>query len=161
MYVSPTQINTQMPFEVNDASSGARGCVSKGRTEFASRMPSQFLSCLRIPEFWGRRNRSPSRSRLIMAAAMRGGIIRWMEPRKRTMRFPLRSGRPDLYLYGEGEDTLETIHNAFIQLINANESEEVTATAAGLYTRIVLRAKIPGPEGQGLTYSAKGTDTFS
>ena len=64
-----------------------------------------------------------------------------------------------IQLHRKEDDTLAIIRDAFIQLINDNAEEEVTATAAGIYTRIVLRAKIPGPEGQGLKYTATGTDS--
>jgi hypothetical protein len=51
-------------------------------------------------------------------------------------------------------DTLFTIRDALIALINANGDEKVTATASGIFTRIILRAKVPGTAGNGLTIGA-------
>jgi len=50
----------------------------------------------------------------------------------------------------QGTDSLSTIRDGFIALINSNGNEKVTAEPAGQFTRIVLTAKIPGPDGNGL-----------
>ncbi|MCC6341996.1 MAG: hypothetical protein IT166_07355 [Bryobacterales bacterium] len=50
-------------------------------------------------------------------------------------------------------DTLESIRDALIGKINANADEKVEAFAAGLFTRIRLRAKVQGPEGNGIPIS--------
>ena len=55
------------------------------------------------------------------------------------------------------DDTLATIRDRLIDLIN--QDPKVQAFAAGSFTRIRLRAKIPGPEGNGITFSAKVSDT--
>ncbi|HTB15182.1 MAG TPA: hypothetical protein VK752_26605 [Bryobacteraceae bacterium] len=51
-------------------------------------------------------------------------------------------------------DTLNTIRDALVALINSNGDEKVTATASGSFTRIILRAKTPGSAGNGLVISA-------
>jgi uncharacterized protein (TIGR03437 family) len=51
-------------------------------------------------------------------------------------------------------DTLYTIRDALVALINANGDEKVVATASGSFTRIILRAKVPGPAGNGLVIAA-------
>jgi hypothetical protein len=61
------------------------------------------------------------------------------------------------YTVVEG-DTLATIRDALINLINANPDERVTAFAAGQFTRVRLRAKIPGPEGNGIVFGGKAND---
>ncbi len=64
-------------------------------------------------------------------------------------------------------DTLATIRDGLIAKINANPEEKVIASAAPAYTRIRLRAKVPGPDGDGIsigatsTTSAGGTTTGS
>ncbi len=47
-----------------------------------------------------------------------------------------------------------TIRDALVALINANGDEKVIATASGAFSRIILRAKVPGPAGNGLPVSA-------
>ncbi len=54
-------------------------------------------------------------------------------------------------------DTLDSIRDALIGLINANPEEKVTASAAAAYTSIRLQAKVPGPEGDGIAISATST----
>ena len=51
-------------------------------------------------------------------------------------------------------DTLTSVRDAFVALINANTEEEVVAEAVPAFHRIQLRAKIPGPEGNGITFGA-------
>jgi uncharacterized protein (TIGR03437 family) len=50
----------------------------------------------------------------------------------------------------QATDTLETIRDGLITLINSDSDEKVTAQPAGQFTRIVLTAKIPGPPGDGI-----------
>ena len=58
-------------------------------------------------------------------------------------------GRPYSYTVQVG-DTLAIVRDALVNLINANPDEKVVASAAGAYTRVVLRAKIPGDAGNGI-----------
>ena len=56
----------------------------------------------------------------------------------------------DNYAYTvQATDTLQSVRDGLIALINANPNEKVTATAAGEFTRIVLTAKVGGPAGMG------------
>ena len=54
-------------------------------------------------------------------------------------------------------DTLASIRDGLVALINAADPE-VEAFGSGTFTRVRLRAKIPGPIGNGLPISAKSTD---
>jgi len=51
-------------------------------------------------------------------------------------------------------DTLFTIRDALVALINANGDEKVIATASGSFTRIILRGKVPGSAYNGLAIAA-------
>jgi len=51
-------------------------------------------------------------------------------------------------------DTLNTIRDALVALINSNNDEKVIATASGSFTRIILRAKAEGTAGDGLVISS-------
>jgi len=53
----------------------------------------------------------------------------------------------------QDSDTLFSIRDALVELINANPNEVVVATAAASFEFIRLRAKIPGPEGNGITFN--------
>ena len=54
-------------------------------------------------------------------------------------------------------DTLITVRDKFVALINADAGSPVTAQASGVFTRIRLLAKIPGPDGDGTPISANVT----
>jgi len=51
-------------------------------------------------------------------------------------------------------DTLASVRDALVTLINANTEEEVVAVAVPAFNRLQLRAKIAGPEGNGITFAA-------
>jgi hypothetical protein len=50
-------------------------------------------------------------------------------------------------------DTLANVRDALIASINSNTQEKVIAFPAAAFTRIRLRAKVPGPDGNGLPIS--------
>ena len=52
-------------------------------------------------------------------------------------------------------DTLDTIRNGLVSLIN--QDPEVTATPSGVFDRILLTARVQGPEGNGLSYGASAS----
>lgn len=54
-------------------------------------------------------------------------------------------------------DTLGTVRDQFVSLINADPGSPVAAYAAGVFTRIRLQSKIPGPDGNGTPISATVT----
>jgi len=54
-------------------------------------------------------------------------------------------------------DTLYSVRDALVLLINAYDPE-VEAFGSGTFTRVRLRARIPGPIGNGIPISAKSTD---
>jgi uncharacterized protein (TIGR03437 family) len=47
-------------------------------------------------------------------------------------------------------DTLTSIRDAFVTMINANPKEIVTASPSGVYTRILIQAKVGGSAGNGI-----------
>lgn len=52
-------------------------------------------------------------------------------------------------------DSLESIRDAFIRMINGNLASVATASAAGTGTKILLQAKVAGPAGADIPLSAK------
>jgi hypothetical protein len=53
------------------------------------------------------------------------------------------------------KDTLENIRNQLLEKINADPDAPVVASVGGTFTRLVLRTKIRGPEGEGLKISLR------
>ena len=54
-------------------------------------------------------------------------------------------------------DTLASVRDSFVALINADAGSPVTAYAAGVFTRIRLQSKVPGPDGNGTPISTDVT----
>jgi uncharacterized protein (TIGR03437 family) len=54
----------------------------------------------------------------------------------------------------QATDTLDTVRDALVALVNANPEERVTAIAVAAFHRIQLRAKVEGPEGNGIFFFA-------
>jgi uncharacterized protein (TIGR03437 family) len=59
----------------------------------------------------------------------------------------------------ESTDSLTTVRDALIVLINANPDEKVIATPSQQYTRIILTAKVAGPDGNGIAISVSESPT--
>jgi uncharacterized protein (TIGR03437 family) len=58
-------------------------------------------------------------------------------------------------------DTLNSVRDAFIALVNAKTNERVTASAAGEFSRIVLTAKVGGPLGNGIPITSSTSTSAS
>jgi hypothetical protein len=54
----------------------------------------------------------------------------------------------------KADDTLESVRDALVSLINANPEEAVAAYPVAAFRRFQLRSKIAGPAGDGITFSA-------
>jgi uncharacterized protein (TIGR03437 family) len=61
----------------------------------------------------------------------------------------------------QAADTLASIRDALVYLINSNPQEKVSASAASSYTSVRLQAKVPGPQGNGIAFSATSTGATS
>src|SRR5262249_47031672 len=64
-------------------------------------------------------------------------------------------GTPYKYVIQAG-DTLASVRDGLIQVINADPNAVVTAAATGAFTRVRLTAKVPGVFGSGYALSANG-----
>jgi uncharacterized protein (TIGR03437 family) len=64
--------------------------------------------------------------------------------------------RPYTYTVQSG-DTLVGIRDALVQLIN--QDPKVSASASGEFQRIILNARVQGPEGNGIPYSTSASGT--
>ncbi|MDX1982462.1 MAG: hypothetical protein SFV51_19460 [Bryobacteraceae bacterium] len=150
--VSPDEVRAQVPFEVNDANSisaylrirRAGGVVETTAAVAVPVIPQNpgILAEENVPDprpgfvyhFSSNSTATVSVDGSVKANDVATVII---------------EGREYTYTVKEG-DTLESIRDALINLINENPEEKVTASAAGVFTRIRLRAKVAGPEGNGI-----------
>ncbi len=151
LFVSPTQINAQLPFEVSDAN----GVTAFVRTERASGETTSTVNVsipvvASSPGIFALGGSDPrpviayhTSSYGIAVVSIDGSIhagdIATIGIEDRTYSYKV-----------QATDALQTIRDGLIELINGNGNEKVTAAPAGQFTRIILTAKIPGPDGNGL-----------
>jgi uncharacterized protein (TIGR03437 family) len=160
LYVSPTQINAQIPFEVADASSVnayVRVQWSDGRVTVTNPVAVPIVP--QNPGIFGYEGSEPraavalhSSSQAMATISVDGSAI----PRD-AVAITI-EGRNYSYTVQEG-DTLVSIRDALVAL--ANHDPQVEVFASGLFTRVRLRARVPGPAGNGIKLGSATADTTS
>jgi uncharacterized protein (TIGR03437 family) len=155
LFVSPTQINGQMPFEFldsNNISCYVRIQHSDGRvvatTAIAVPLDQQNPG---IFAFEGDEPRtaiayhtsSYATGTITVDGSIEAGDIGTITVGDRSYTYTVQAG-----------DTLASVRDAFVALINSNPDEEVVAVPVAAFNRLQLRAKVTGPEGNGITFGA-------
>jgi len=156
-YVSPTQINAQMPWDVNDASSVSAYVRIKGsdgvvRTTTATGVPIIPAN----PGLFAQAGTDPRPATAVHGSSSATGVV--------SVDGAIKAGdvgtitiADRTYTYTvTADDTLVIVRDALINSIN--QDEQVTASAAAVYTRIILKSRTLGKEGEGLTYGASVTE---
>jgi hypothetical protein len=157
--VSPTSITAQMPWEVID-SSGANAYVRIEKQD-GSVVTTSPVAVPIIPQ-------NPGIFALPGTDPRQGIVTHFSDRATGTVSVDgtakagdtasvIIEDREYAYVVKEGDD-LAKIRDGVIALINAREDEKVEAFAAGLFTRIRLRAKQPGEAGNGILYTARSND---
>jgi uncharacterized protein (TIGR03437 family) len=168
-FVSPGQVNAQVPFEVSNANSSSayiRTTHSNGTVTItnavgvpiaqqASGIPSA------NPGIFAEEGQDPRPALAYHSSSHATGTI--------TVTGTIQAndvGRVTIedrsYSYTvQATDTLNTVRDALIALINANPAEKVLASPGGAYVRILLRAKVSGPEGNNIPLATSSTNSNS
>jgi uncharacterized protein (TIGR03437 family) len=169
-FVSATQINAQIPFEVADPNGLNASISAYVRTQHANGSVTTTTAigipvAPQNPGIFAEQNGADVRPALAyhsssyatgtisIDGSVTGGDIA-------TIKIDDRS-----YVYAiQSTDSLQSVRDALVSLINANPQERVVASAAGAFARLRLRAKVAGPEGNGIPFtaavSANGTITL-
>lgn len=156
LYVSPTEVRAQVPWEVNDSNSVS--AFLRIRRNSGIVVSTAAVAVPIIPQNPG-----------IMAdegADPRPGIVTHFSSKATgtvSVDGSANAGDRATIVIEDREysytvvanDTLEIIANKLIEQINANPDEKVTAFLSGVFTRVRLQAKIEGDEGNGILFSAK------
>jgi uncharacterized protein (TIGR03437 family) len=164
LLVTPTQINAQMPFEVLDATSSS--CYARIQHSNGSVSITDAIGVpvdLEDPGIFAAPGQDPRPAMAYHASSYANGQV--------TVDGSIQAG--DIATIGiqdrsysyivQSSDSLLSIRDAMIALINSNAEEVVTASAGPAYSNsngegiIVLQAKLPGPEGSGISISATET----
>ena len=161
-FVSPTQINAQMPFEVSDSnniSAYVRTVHSDGSVivtnavgvPIAPQNPGIFAEEGTDPRFALAYHASSSATGTVtISGTIQANDVGTLTIEDRSYSYTV-----------QATDTLNTVRDGLIALINANPDERVTASAGAAFTRILLRAKVRGPAGNGIPLAASSTNNTS
>jgi uncharacterized protein (TIGR03437 family) len=152
--VSPTQINAQVPYEVldtNSLSAWVRTKFADGRVKVTTAIgipvTQQNPGIFAIPGDEPRQAVAVHGSSAATVSVSIDGTIQANDVATITI-----EDRPYTYTV-QASDTLATVRDALIAAINANPDEKLVATPAGAFTRIVLKSKTLGPDGNGVPIS--------
>jgi uncharacterized protein (TIGR03437 family) len=153
VFVSPTQINAQLPWELNDTTS-VNAYVRSQRADgtVIVTTPVAVTIVTANPGIFTQPSTNPVKGVVLHASSNATGIVSvdgtatandaaTVTIEDRSYTYTVQTG-----------DTLDTIRNGLVSLINGDP--KVTATASGVFDRILLQARVQGPEGNGIVYGA-------
>jgi uncharacterized protein (TIGR03437 family) len=167
LYVSPLQINAQMPFETLDRTSTsllirtqhADGSVTATTPVAATIVPQN-------PGLFAGSGNDPRPGIVYHASSFAmdlvdvDGTIQAGDTGTLTITGP--NGTAANYSYNvAASDTLQTVRDALIQAINNAPDPYVHASAGNQYARVVLTANQPGPAGENIGVSQSVTSTVT
>jgi hypothetical protein len=153
MSVSPRQIIAQVPFEFTDTTSinaWVRSVHRDGTVTVST--PVSVSVVIQNPGIFATGDTDPRAAMAVHSSSSATGTVSvdgtanagdtaTVNIEDRTYTYTVQSG-----------DTLDTIRDHLIGLIN--QDPKVTASAAGLFDRIRLKARVEGPDGNGIIYTA-------
>ncbi|HLH42503.1 MAG TPA: hypothetical protein VKV74_05930, partial [Bryobacteraceae bacterium] len=166
-YVSPNQINAQMPFEVADSNSSSvyvRTAHSNGSVTVTNAVgvpiaqtsagapsgnPGIFASAGADPRpALAYHSSSNAMGTISVTGSITANDVGTITIEDRSYSYTV-----------QANDTLDTVRDALVALINANPAERVFAiSAGGVEDRILLRAKVEGPAGNGIPVATSSTN---
>lgn len=161
-YVSPTQINAQMPFEMLDTSSVSayvRTVHNDGTITNTAAIGVPIVT--ENPGIFAYAGNEPRQAIAYHASSNAIAVID-LEGSAQSGDTAVVTIDSTSYSYAvQSTDTLDSIRDALIALINADANARVTATAAGQYDRIIVTAKVAGTNGNGIPITVSQSSTVS
>jgi uncharacterized protein (TIGR03437 family) len=158
--VSPTVVNAQVPWELGDTTSISafvRSTRPDGSIQVTTPVAVTIVPA--NPGIFAQPNTQPSTGIVYHASSSATGIVSvdGTANANDTATVTIED-RSYSYVVQSG-DTLDTIRNALVNLIN--QDPKVTATASGVFDRILLTARVQGPEANGIPYGASASSGAS
>ncbi len=151
--VSPTQVNAQVPWELGDTTSinaYVRSEMPDGTVMVTT--PVAVTIVVANPGIYAQPNTVPSVGVVYHASSSATGVISVDgTPTAGNVATVTIEDRSYSYTVQSG-DTLDSIRDALVNLLNADP--KITATASGVFDRILLKARVQGPDGNGIVYGA-------
>ncbi len=153
LYVSPTQINAQLPFEVQDRSSASayvRTIHKDGTSTVSTAVAISIVSA--NPGIFAEDGSDPRPGLVYHAYGNASGVIAVDGTIKAgDIATVVVNGRTYTHTVA-ATDTLASVRDALVTAINADP--DVSATPQNVFTRILLQARTSGAAGNGIAYSA-------
>jgi uncharacterized protein (TIGR03437 family) len=156
MMVSPSQITAQMPFEVSDTTSVSLYVrrVSGGSPRISNAIGIPIVAT--NPGIFAEEGTDPRRAIALHGSSSAQGLVS-VDGTIRANDVAIVTIQDREYRYTvKAEDTLETVRNGLIELIN--QDPEVFAYPASQFTRIRIQARTPGTAGNGIALRASTSD---
>jgi uncharacterized protein (TIGR03437 family) len=153
VFVSPTMVNAQIPWELGDTTSINAYVRSEGDSgPVTVTTPVAVTIVAANPGIYAQPGTSPSAGIVYHASSNATGIVSvdgtatagnvaTVTIEDRSYSYTVQSG-----------DTLDSIRDALVSLINTDP--KVGATASGVFDRILLKARVQGPDGNNIAYGA-------
>ena len=156
LYVSPTQINAQIPWELNDTTS-VNAFVRAQRADGSVLVTTPVAVTIvpANPGIYTLAGTSPVAGVVLHGSSTAAGVVSvdGLATANDTATVTIED-RPYTYTVLTG-DTLDSIRDGLVALIN--HDPKVTATPSGVFDRILLQARVQGPEGNGIVYAASAS----
>jgi len=148
--VSPTQINAQIPWELGDQTSinsFVRSVMSDGSTMFTSAVAVSIVPA--NPGLYFQPGTSNPDQGIVYHGSSNSTAIVSIDGGvgADSVATIVVNGRSYSYT-ATVLDTLDTIRDALV--VQLNNDPQVSASVAGLFDRIILKARVAGPEGDGI-----------
>lgn len=164
LYVSPTQINAQLPWEVQDATSVSALVRSErsGGVQVSSAVAVPVIPA--NPGIFAQPGQDPRPGIILHGSSFATGTISVDGSLKEGDVATVIIAGSRRYSYTvpaipEGStDTVATVRDRLIEAINNGNDPDVTASAAGVFNRIRLKAKRPGPDQNGIAIGQEVKD---
>ncbi|HVX66538.1 MAG TPA: hypothetical protein VHA11_08045, partial [Bryobacteraceae bacterium] len=161
LYAGPTQINTQLPWEVLDATSSSiyvRTTNPDGSVTISSAVGLPIIGA--NPGVFAAGGTDPRPGIVVHSSsyATASILITGSATANDVATVKIADSRTYSYTVAQ-DDTLDIIRDALIAKINADP--DVQASAGTLFDRIRLRARKPGTAGNGIKFSATTSDSAS
>ncbi|MFN0169699.1 MAG: hypothetical protein ACKV22_25020 [Bryobacteraceae bacterium] len=156
-FVSPTQINAQIPFEVRDRTSvNVYVRTKRADGSIAVTVPRAVTIVPQNPGIFTLDGPEPRQGVVLHGSPFATGTVSVDgSATKGDVAIVVIEDREYKYTVAEG-NTLNTIRDALVDLINAGDPK-VTAERSLSFTRILLKSRVRGEDGIGIPYSAKAT----
>ncbi len=159
LMVSPTQVNAQVPWELagsNSTSVYLRTTHADGSVTVTNAIGVPLLQG--APGIYAASGTEPRVGQVYHGSSFATGIITFNSA-------TIQAGDNGTILIGDrpytytvqASDSLYTIVQAFVGMINSDPEVNVTASALPAGNALLLAAKVPGPDGNGITLAASVT----